>query len=121
MDAVQKLLKSSFLFPVLLIALLSAAPAWGQQFVLSSNTVTCAGTSCPGNGTVNITSTGANIQYSVSQPNYSSDTGTNGIWLVVTPTGGPNTTPGSVTFSLGNLSGLTQGFHTATVTITATD
>jgi uncharacterized protein (TIGR03437 family) len=121
MDAANKLYTRLSL--LLLIALTLSAPAWGfdgPQFSLSTNTINCVGTSCPpGFVTVNSTTTDV-ITYSVSAPDYSNDPGTNGRWLVVSPTGGGQTTPGQINFSLGSASGLTQGGHTAIVTLTAT-
>jgi uncharacterized protein (TIGR03437 family) len=98
-----------------------SAPAWAYdtpQFSLSQNTVACVGTSCPP-GSVSVGSTGDQITYTVSAPDYSNDTGTNGAWLRISPIGAGQTTPGSIQFSLGTSSGLTQGPHTAVVHLTA--
>jgi uncharacterized protein (TIGR03437 family) len=119
MDAAQKL--STRLSLLLLIALTLSAPAWAYdtpQFSLSSNTVTCVGTSCPP-GSVSVGSTGDQITYTVSAPDYSNDTGSNGAWLRISPTGAGQTTPGTIQFSLGTSSGLSQGSHTAVVHLNA--
>src|SRR5438876_1179154 len=120
MDAAHKLFSHTRFALLLALALTLSAPVWAQpSFSLDTSTVTCTGTSCPP-GVVNVTSTGAQITYTVAAPDYSQDTGTNSTWLVVNPIGAGQTTPGQINFSLGQTSGLIQGTHTALVKLTAT-
>ncbi|HJZ96186.1 MAG TPA: hypothetical protein VKE70_06750, partial [Candidatus Solibacter sp.] len=125
MDAAQKLSTYIRLSLLPLIALALSSTAWGDtQFSLSSNTVSCSGTSCPSpaGGVVSVNSTGDQITYTVGAPDYSVDASnpTHFNWLSVSPVGGGQTTPGSIFFNFVSASGLTQGPHSATVTLHAT-
>ncbi len=110
MDAAHKLIKTAVLF--LLVALLMAAPGWAQAPTL--NVTTSVSLSGTGGQDVPVTSSGAQITYAIGAPDYSSDPSTNGAWLRVT---GGTTTPTTLAFNLGTVSGLSQGTHTATVTL----
>ena len=102
MDAAQKLFKQSRHFLALVVALSLSAPGWAFQapsFNLSTNQVTLSG-STPGVG-VTVSSSGAAITFSVSQPDYSSDPTCSPIacnWLKATPEG--TTTPTVVDLNL---------------------
>jgi uncharacterized protein (TIGR03437 family) len=120
MDAVRKHSTHIRLSLLVIIALTLSAPVWAQPtFQLSSNSISCTGTSCPP-GFVSVNSSGSQITYTVSAPDYSGDTGTNGAWINVSPTGGGQTTPGTINFSLGSSAGLSGGSHTAVVHLTGT-
>jgi uncharacterized protein (TIGR03437 family) len=66
---------------------------------------------------VSITSSVAatQITYAIGAPDYSSDSSTNGRWLTVQ---GGTTTPATLSFNIFQTSGLSQGTHTASVTLT---
>ena len=122
MDAAKTLRKNSALFHVLLIALCLAAPAWAQPaFRLSTTSVTCAGTSCPG-GDVTVDSTGGTIIYNVNV-DYSGDANNPSQfhWLNVNPSSGTTSPTNVLQISLGNFSILPQGNHSAVVRLDATD
>ncbi len=115
MDAANRLIKTAGLLFV--IALLLAAPGWAQTPVLNvPPTVSLSGT---GGQNVNVTSTPPStpITFTIGAPQYAADN--NGVafgsWLVVN---GGTTTPTTLSFGPGNFSGLQQGTHTATVTLT---
>ena len=115
MDAAHKLLKITGI--LLSIALIMAAPGWAQTPVLNVSTNTVSLSSTFTQQTVNTSSTGDPITYTIGATDYSSDPATNGIWLNVT---GVTTTPGTVTFTVFQTAGLSSATHTATVTLTPT-
>jgi uncharacterized protein (TIGR03437 family) len=112
MDAAHKLIKTAGL--LFAVALLLAVPGWSQTTLnVSSASVSLSGT---GGQTVSVTSSGSPITYTTATV-YSSDSGSS-MWLAVS---GGTTTPAQLTFSIFNTAGLSQGTHTATVTLTPTD
>src|SRR5260370_10437222 len=116
MDAAHKPLKITGI--LLSIALIMAAPGWAQTPVL--NVPTSVALSGTGGQSANITSSGApttQITYSIGTPQYANDNNGQAFvpWLGVS---GGTTTPATLFFSLISASGLIQGTHTATVTLT---
>src|SRR5579871_1573719 len=118
MDAAHKLLKITGI--LLAIALIMAAPGWAQPTLNVPTSVALSGT---GGQTANVTSSGApatQITYSIGTPQYANDNNGQAFvpWLGVS---GGTTTPATLNFSLISTTGLIQGTHTATVTLTPTD
>jgi uncharacterized protein (TIGR03437 family) len=124
MDAAHKYSTHFRLSLLLVLALTLSAPTWAfdaPSFQLSSTSITCSSTICPP-GFVNVGSSGDTITYNVSPVDYSGDSSNpSSKWLQLnSPVNTNQTTPGQVTFQLGNTSQLTQGLHTAVVHLTGT-
>jgi uncharacterized protein (TIGR03437 family) len=114
MDAAHKLIKTTGLLFV--IALLMAAPGWSQTPALNAPTsVTLTGGSPSQLVTITSSVPSTPITFTIGNPDYSSDSSTNGAWLRVI---GGTTTPASLQFAIFQTSGLSQGTHTASVTLT---
>ena len=74
MDAAHKLIKTAGL--LFIVALLMAAPGWSQTPVLTAPTSVSLTGGSPSQ-LVNVTSTGAQITFTIGEPEYSLDTNTN--------------------------------------------
>src|SRR2546423_8577472 len=116
MDAAHKFIKAAGL--VLIIALVLAVPGWAQPTLNAPANVTFS----VGGASAQIASSASpatEITFTVGAPVYANDN--NGVaehWISIPANTG--TTPTTLQFNTGNFSGLIQGTHTATVTLTPT-
>src|SRR5207244_12974401 len=112
MDAVQNLFKKTALFLVIALAVAIPGRAQAPSFT-APGTVSLSGS---GGQDVTIGSTGDSITFTFTTVYSAGDPS----WLNVSGGLPPLTTPRTLAFNLGNTAGLTQGTHTATVTLHAT-